>query len=396
MIVDRPPLGWNTWNTFGADISEDLVLEIADLMVSQGYLDSGYEYLVIDDCWSLHERDENGLLVPDPQKFPHGMKYIADCLHKKGLKFGMYSCAGVETCAGYPSSYDHEFTDARTFASWNVDFLKYDFCNFPESGDCRTRYATMSMALKASGRDILFSACNWGQKEPWKWMNSVGANMYRSTGDILDNYTSFTEIFKSQLDNFCMSAKGCFNDMDMLTVGLCGKGNVGLGKICTYEEYRMQFSLWCLAGAPLMIGADLRKLAPEYKNLMQNRDLLRIDQDEECRPPFLIRRGDVYFSNPEAKEGEVPWTFVKDSGFTFVRYLSGNEFVLAMINMAPSKTTLRIEFADIGLPVTSGLALDLRDVYTGERIGRKSDIFGMEIPAHDMRMYIGRIVSSHE
>lgn len=227
-------------------------------------------------------------------------------------------------------------------------------------------------------------------------MNSVGAHMYRSTGDIMDNYTSFTEIFKSQIDNFCMSCSGCFNDMDMLTVGMSGNGNVGFGRVCTYEEYRMQFSLWCLAGAPLMIGADLRNLAPEYRALLLNKDLLRIDQDEECRPPYLIRRSDVYMGNPDPKEGENPWKCVKDSGFTFLRHLSDGEFVLAMINMSPAQTTLQIEFADIGLPVASGLALDLRDVYTGEKIGYKSDTFGQAIPSHDMRLFIGRIVSQNE
>ena len=261
MLASRPPLGWNSWNTFGEHISDALIREMADFMVDQGWLAAGYNYLVIDDCWSLRDRDENGLLVPDPAKFPHGMKDLADYVHSKGLKFGMYSCAGVMTCAGYPSSYDHEFVDAQTFASWGVDFLKYDFCNFPESGDCRNRYQTMAMALKASGRDILFSACNWGRHDPWKWMRSRGAHMYRSTGDIMDNYVSFTDIFKSQLDNLCMSGTDCFNDMDMLTVGMCGKGNVGFGKVCTYEEYRMQFALWCLCGVPLMMGADLRSLS---------------------------------------------------------------------------------------------------------------------------------------
>ena len=177
MLASRPPLGWNSWNTFGEHINDRLIREMADCMVEQGWLSAGYEYLVIDDCWSLRERDENGLLVPDPEKFPCGMKAVADYVHSKGLKFGMYSCAGVMTCASYPSSYDHEFTDAKTFASWGVDFLKYDFCNFPESGNCRGRYQTMSMALKASGRNILFSACNWGREDPWKWMRSVGAHI---------------------------------------------------------------------------------------------------------------------------------------------------------------------------------------------------------------------------
>ena len=395
MLAQRPPLGWNSWNTFGEHISEALIHEMADCMVEQGYLQAGYEYLVIDDCWSLRERDEKGLLVPDPVKFPNGMKAVADYVHSKGLKFGMYSCAGVLTCAGYPSSYDHEFVDAATFASWGVDFLKYDFCNFPETGDCRARYQTMSMALKATGRDILFSACNWGQKEPWKWMRSVGAHMYRSTGDIMDNYISFTDIFKSQLDNLCMSGTACFNDMDMLTVGMCGKGNVGLGKVCTYEEYRMQFALWCLAGVPLMMGADLRSLAPEYKELMQNPDLLRIDQDAECRSLYLIRKGSVTTSNPEPKEGEFPWKQLPDTYYTFIRHLSDREFALAYVNFSPADAQIHCEMADIGLPVSSGYALSMRDVFTGEQLPPKTDFFNPRVPAHDMKLYLCRLVPVH-
>ena len=158
MLAKKPPMGWNSWNTFGPNINEALIMETADAMVSLGYRDAGYEYLVIDDCWSLKERGADGRLVPDPEKFPHGMKYVADYVHEKGLKFGMYSCAGLRTCAGYPSSYDHEYVDAQTFAGWGVDFLKYDFCNFPENADCKNRYLRMSMALKATGRPILFSA----------------------------------------------------------------------------------------------------------------------------------------------------------------------------------------------------------------------------------------------
>lgn len=396
MLAKKPPLGWNSWNTFGAHINEALIMEMADYMVDKGYLAAGYEYLVIDDCWSLRERGKDGLLVPDPEKFPNGMKAVADYVHGKGLKFGMYSCAGVMTCAGYPSSYDHEFVDAATFASWGVDFLKYDFCNFPETGDCRARYQTMSMALKATGRDILFSACNWGVKEPWHWMSSVGAHMYRSTGDIMDNYVSFTDIFKSQVDNLCMSASGCFNDMDMLTVGMGGKGHVGLGKVCTYEEYRMQFSLWCLAGVPLMMGADLRSLAPEYETLMKNKDLLRIDQDEECRAPFVVRKGPVIVINPDPKEGELPWMQVPGMAYTFLRHLSDNEFALAYINFYDKEANISCEFVDFGLPVSSGYALEMKDVFTGEELGKKTDYFNPSVPGHDMKLYLCRMVPAHD
>ena len=154
MIAKTPPMGFNTWNTFAADIDEKMVMEMADVMVAEGYRDAGYEYVVIDDCWSLRERDENGCLVADPAKFPHGIKYLSDYVHSKGLKFGMYSDAGPRTCAGYPGSFDHEYQDARRFAEWGVDLLKYDFGYFPTHANGRNRYLTMAQALRSTGRDI--------------------------------------------------------------------------------------------------------------------------------------------------------------------------------------------------------------------------------------------------
>ena len=375
MLAKRPPMGWNSWNTFGRDINENLIKETADIMVEQGYLAAGYEYLVIDDCWSKMERDENGRLVADPEKFPSGMKAVADYVHSKGLKFGMYSCAGVRTCAGYPSSYDHEYVDAQTFADWGVDFLKYDFCNFPGTGDCVGRYLQMSMALKATGRDILFSACNWGSKEPWKWMNSIGAHMYRSTGDIQDNYQSFKNIALSQVDNLCMSGPGSFNDPDMLVVGMYGKGNVGFGG-CTDEEYRTHFALWCLFGVPLMMGCDIRNVNETSKALMLNKELIAIDQDEECRPPHLVNR-------------------LGDDHYFFMRHLSNNEFVLAYFNFGDENDPTWLysgAFADLGLPYGCGYGLELTDVFTGENLGVKRDYFLTSVNAHGCKMYKGKLV----
>ena len=192
--IYTPPMGWNTWNTFAKNIDEKLIMESADIMVESGLLDCGYNYLVIDDCWSLRERDENGKLVPDPEKFPHGMKYVADYVHSKGLKFGMYSCAGALTCAGYPASYEHEFDDAASFAEWGVDFLKYDYCFRPTSVPGKILYKRMSIALKNCGRDILFSACSWGADNTREWIGETGANMWRTTGDIFENWKSIKEL----------------------------------------------------------------------------------------------------------------------------------------------------------------------------------------------------------
>jgi len=392
-LAQLPPMGWNSWNTFGWQINEQLIFEMADLMASQGYREAGYEYLVIDDCWSLRERGKDGRIVPDPEKFPHGMKAVADYVHSKGLKFGMYSCAGVRTCAGYPGSYDHEFVDAQTFADWGVDFLKYDFCNFPQSGNCKARYLTMSMALKATGREILFSACNWGMEEPGEWMRAIGAHMYRSTGDIMDNFVSFTDIVKSQLNKLCMSGNHCFNDMDMLTVGMEGKGNVGLGKVCSYEEYRLQFVLWCLCGVPLMMGADLRSLAPEYRALMLNPALLRINQDAECRPPYIVRRDSVCIPNPD--DAQAPWAHPADTAFVLLRHLTDNEFALFYANLSDADAEVHCEMADMGLPVTGGVALDMTDVFSGEHLGPQKDSFNPHIKAHDCRLFLCHLVKDN-
>ena len=392
-LAQLPPMGWNSWNTFGWQINEQLIFEMADLMASQGYREAGYEYLVIDDCWSLRERGKDGRIVPDPEKFPHGMKEVADYVHSKGLKFGMYSCAGVRTCAGYPGSYDHEFVDAQTFADWGVDFLKYDFCNFPQSGNCKARYLTMSMALKATGREILFSACNWGMEEPGEWMRAIGAHMYRSTGDIMDNFVSFTDIVKSQLKKLCMSGNHCFNDMDMLTVGMEGKGNVGLGKVCSYEEYRLQFVLWCLCGVPLMMGADLRTLAPEYRALMLNPALLRINQDAECRPPYIVRRDSVCIPNPD--DAQAPWAHPADTAFVLLRHLTDNEFALFYANLSDADAEVHCELADMGLPVTGGVALDMTDVFSGEHLGPQKDSFNPHIKAHDCRLFLCHLVKDN-
>lgn len=392
-LAQLPPMGWNSWNTFGWQINEQLIFEMADLMASQGYREAGYEYLVIDDCWSLRERGKDGRIVPDPEKFPNGMKAVADYVHSKGLKFGMYSCAGVRTCAGYPGSYDHEFVDAQTFADWGVDFLKYDFCNFPQSGNCKARYLTMSMALKATGREILFSACNWGMEEPGEWMRAIGAHMYRSTGDIMDNFVSFTDIVKSQLNKLCMSGNHCFNDMDMLTVGMEGKGNVGLGKVCSYEEYRLQFVLWCLCGVPLMMGADLRSLAPEYRALMLNPALLRINQDAECRPPYIVRRDSVCIPNPD--DAQAPWAHPADTAFVLLRHLTDNEFALFYANLSDADAEVHCEMADMGLPVTGGVALDMTDVFSGEHLGPQKDSFNPHIKAHDCRLFLCHLVKDN-
>ena len=391
MIAIKPPMGWNSWNTFGKDINDSLIRQIADTMVEKGYLEAGYEYLIIDDCWSLKERDNIGNLVPDPEKFPNGMKSLADYVHSKGLKFGMYSCAGILTCAGYPSSYDHEFQDASLFAEWGIDYLKYDYCNFPKNADCINRYQTMSMALKATGKNILFAACNWGSENSWSWMRSIGAHTYRSTGDIFDNFRSFMGIFQSQLEHLCQSGPYCFNDMDMLTVGMYNQGNVAIGKPCTDSEYRMQFSLWCLAGTPLIMGSDIRNMPPQMEELLLNKELIAINQDPECRPPYLVGKRSVMVPEENTNEAVEPLRMVKDKLLTFIKHLSNQEFAIAYYNLHEEEQEMHCIFADVGLPYASGYGFDMTDIFTGEHIGIKRDYHVISVPGHDCRLFRCRL-----
>ncbi|MBQ6676916.1 MAG: glycoside hydrolase family 27 protein [Clostridia bacterium] len=374
MIINKPPMGWNSWNTFAWSINDQLIRETADVMVSSGLRDAGYEYVVIDDCYALRDRGPDGRIVPDPDKFPHGMRSLADYIHSKGLKFGMYSCAGIMTCAQYPSSFDKEFLDAQTFADWGVDYLKYDFCNFPKTADPRMAYARMSMALKATGRDIVFSACNWGEFEVEKWIRSTSAHLYRSTGDIGERFSAVINICQSQDKKIRYSAPGCYNDMDMLIVGMDGIGNVGHPGLCGDTEYKTHFALWCLNGQPLMMGSDLRRLRPEMLALLTNKDLLRIDQDEECRPPIVT--GPPWCNRP-----------------CYFKHLSDRQFVLAFFNLEDEEGSSDFRPWDIGFPTTAGFGMSLREVFTGEVKGPINDYISVDLAPHDCSVFIGEWVA---
>ena len=374
MLYNTPAMGWNSWNTFGADINEKLIMEMADVIVSEGYKDAGYEYVIIDDCWSLKERVD-GKLVADPALFPHGMKALSDYIHGRGLKFGMYSCAGFKTCAGYPSSYGHEFEDAKQFAEWGVDYLKYDFCNFPASGDAKNAYLTMAMALRNSGREIFLAACNWGVQDPAKWMRSRGANSYRSTGDIFDVPKSYKDIFMQQAENVEGNASGCYNDMDMLIVGMHGNGNVGIGG-CTDEQYLQHFAMWAFLGSPLIIGSDIRSIDDTNKATLLNRGLISISQDEADCPAFIIG---------------------KDEGkkYTFGKILSGNRVALAFFNINAEddwSQNMSISFDDLGIHSESGIGLRLTDAVTGEDYGVFRDGYSTKLPGDGSKILIGELV----
>lgn len=275
-LAQTPPMGWNSWNKFGCDVSEKLMKEMADAMVESGMKDAGYEYIVIDDCWQIG-RDSLGNIIPDPERFPNGMKALADYIHSKGFKLGIYSCAGSYTCQGRPGSRGYQFQDARQYAAWGVDYLKYDWCS-NEGQNARAAYQTMSDAIKLSGRPIVFSICEWGENEPWKWGKGIG-HMWRVTPDIRDCYqckfdwggVGVMDIIDIMADLYPYAGPGHWNDAEMLEVG-----NGGMNK----EEYMTHFSMWCMLATPLMAGNDLRKMDADTKEILTNKEVIAVNQDK--------------------------------------------------------------------------------------------------------------------
>lgn len=394
MFVNTPPMGWNTWNTFAAHINEKLIMESADAMVETGLRDAGYEYVVIDDIWALKERDENGRLVPDPEKFPHGMKYIADYIHSKGLKFGMYSCAGYLTCAGYPASYDYEWIDAKTFAEWEVDFLKYDFCFHPTTVRPDILYKRMSLALANCGRDILFSACSWGSENTKQWIKETGAHMWRSTGDIVDAWESIKMLSQSQIVAQEYNGKGCFNDMDMLVVGMNGKGNVGL-KGCSEEEYRLHFSLWALLNSPLMIGCDIRDMSESTKAILLNKDIIAINQDPLGCEPFFANSFQYEVNNCR-KAGEPFYQKYPVDVPMIAKYLNNGDIAIGIFNFTDSEVdqwhgTLTLD----NLGLVAGKSLLLKNLWTGEETKTfNGTILNTKIPPHACLMFRAKVIDA--
>ena len=263
-----PQMGWNTWNKFACDIDEDLIKQTIDSLVDLGLDKIGYNYVNLDDCWMLPERTDDGHFIPDPQAFPKGMKDLGDFIHDRNLKFGIYSCAGTMTCAGRAGSLYHEEIDAMDFASWGVDYLKYDNC-YNNSVPGITRYPAMRDALAATGRPIFYSGCNWGEEESWRWGPDV-FNSWRTTQDIWDDWSSVEYNFLESQRHFERSGPGAWNDPDMLEVG-----NGGL----TIEEEKSHFAMWALAKAPLIIGCDITAARQESLDILMNEDLIAVNQD---------------------------------------------------------------------------------------------------------------------
>jgi alpha-galactosidase len=360
-LAKTPPMGWNSWNKFACNVSEALIKEMADAMVSSGMKDAGYEYIVIDDCWQV-SRDENGDIVPDPKRFPSGMKALADYVHSKGLKFGIYSDAGTKTCQGRPGSKGYEQKDARQYAEWGVDYLKYDWCN-TGGMDTRKAYTTMSQALRNAGRPIVFSLCEWGGTKPWLWASGIG-HLWRTTGDIQDCWDckrpwggmGVVQIIDLQTELFPYAGPGHWNDPDML--------EVGNGKMTT-AEYRAHFSFWCLLAAPLMAGNDLRNMTQETKDILMNKEVIAVDQD-----PLGIQGRKVY-----------------DGGAIeiWMKPLSGAARAVILLNRGSEKAPMTVTWEQIGL--APGMEAKIRNLWTkSDYATNDKGLFTTLVDPHDVVM----------
>lgn len=369
MLAPTPPMGWNSWNTFGGEISDEIVLETARALLDTGLAQAGYDHVVIDDLWQLAERDANGDVAADPHKFPRGIAPLAAEIHALGLKFGIYSCAGTHTCARVAGSFGHEERDARTFADWGVDLLKYDYCNVPFGADGPALYRRMGRALRATGRDILFSACEWGMHEPWRWGRSAGCHLWRATGDIAEYAGRVLEIAYGLPDEVhAYAGPNGWTDLDMLVVGMGGQGNVA-GERLTPGEERLHFGHWCMARSPLFIGADVRSLPEESLRLLLSPGLVGLSQDSMGAPGRRLR------PVPEA------WDWKDYPVFTSPLADGGVAVELANISETKACESISVAWPALGLP--PGARCRAVDLVTGDELGEFTDAFSIRVPRHD-------------
>ena len=354
-LAKTPPMGWNSWNKFAGRVDDAAVRGMADAMVSSGMRDAGYVYINIDDTWELG-RDANGNLLPN-KKFPD-MKALADYVHSKGLKIGIYSSPGPKTCAGYEGSYGHVVQDAKTFAAWGIDYLKYDLCSDLEiyKDDAHTLqaiYQEMGEALQATHRPIIYSLCEYGRAEPWTgWGEEAGGNLWRTTGDISDAWPSMDRIGFSQLKIASYAKPGHWNDPDMLEIG-----NGGM----TADEYRTHMSLWSLLAAPLIAGNDLRSMTDETKSILMNTEVIAIDQDRDYKPVVSVS---------------------SDHGLeVLMRPLSDGSVVVGLFNR--TEAPAEMSFSRASLPAKfAGKRLELGDLWRHEPVTMKGESLAETVPTH--------------
>ena len=364
-LAATPPMGWNSWNKFACHVSEDLIQSVADAIATNGMKEAGYQYVVIDDCWQVG-RDDNGFIIADPQRFPSGIKALADYVHSRGLKFGIYSDAGSKTCAGRPGSQGHEYQDALQYARWGVDYLKYDWCS-SGTRNAEEAYTTMNNALLATGRRIVFSMCEWGTAKPWLWGKGIG-NLWRTTGDISDKWSSkkkwpdgscceygVVDIIDLEVGLETFAGPGHWNDPDMLEVGNGGMSNA---------EYRAHFSFWALLAAPLMAGNDVRSMAPDIKDILTNSEVIAVNQDQLGRQGRRVR-----------KDGDSE---------VWAKTLTDGSRVVLLFNRGAAEAQIAVAWEEIGYP--AHLEAKVRDLWKHQEIGSIAGRYAAKVPSHAVVM----------
>ncbi len=352
-LVATPPMGWNSWNHFGCKVSEAVVREEAHAMATNGMKAAGYEYVNVDDCWA-GKRDANGVIHPN-SRFPD-MKALGDYIHSLGLKFGIYSSPGPKTCAGYTGSYEHEKQDAETYASWGVDYLKYDWCSARQvykPSQMPAVYRKMHKALAATGRPIVFSLCQYGMDRVWRWGASVGGNLWRTTDDIQDNYTRMAFIGFGQEGLARYAGPGHWNDPDMLEVG---NGHMNVNE----EETHM--SLWCILAAPLITGNDLTAMSPETLAILTNPEVIAVDQDPAGIEGHRIR-----------EEGPLD---------VWVKPLADGSKAVGLFNKGESAMPVTVYLKEIGLDGPASI----RDLWARKDLGTFKGSYTAQVPRHGVIM----------
>ena len=360
-LARTPPMGWNTWNKFACNVSERLIRETADAIVASGMRDAGYRYVVIDDCWQVY-RDTSGTIVADPQRFPGGMKALADYIHSKGLLFGIYTDAGTATCQGRPGTHDHEEQDARTYAAWGVDYVKEDWCN-ARGLTAAVQYRKFHDALVATGRPIVLSICEWGSNRPWDWAAGTG-HLWRTTDDISDNWASMLYNYDLSAMHQNVAGPGGWNDPDMLEVG-----NGGM----TDDEYRAHLALWAIAAAPLIAGNDVRTMSAATRDILTNREVLAVDQDSLGEQGWLAE---------QPAPGLQVW----------VKPLKDGSRAVALLNRTGAEAQMSVDWKAIGL--TPGRAT-VRDLWAQADRGAFTASYGAAVPSHAVLMLKVTPVKGH-
>ena len=369
-----PPMGFMTWNKYKEDINEQLIRQIADKMAADGYAEAGYKYIFIDDAWQ-GGRDKRNNILPDPEKFPSGMKALADYVHSKGLRLGIYSDAALLTCAGYTASYGFEQQDAKTFAEWGIDYLKYDYCHAPsDSAVAHERYKKMADALQNSGRKIVLGVCEWGQLNPEKWARQAGGSLWRVSFDVRDMWKDIVkqggmgiiDIINVTEPLYKYAGPGHWLDMDMLVVGLDGKGGPSsdLGGIgCTYTEYQTQMSMWCMFASPLAMSHDILNENAATRRILLNKEIIAINQDALGKAARLVQR-----------IGECR---------VYHRQLTNNRQAIAIMNPSDKAQRISLPLSFLG----KSAKYDFRDVWEHKNTSVKKAWEG-KLEAHETKVFI--------